>query len=155
MTTLASPAPASRFAYQARDQRGQVVSGFVNAASIMEASKALRAEGKYIVDIKPAKAGAGNTAVRPEDTAVVSPDSVGPKTRASRDEVINFALQLSVMVDTGVPLSESLHGLSEQAFSPTFVAVLKSIDQDVTGGKDFSPHSNVFRASFRAILSPW
>jgi type IV pilus assembly protein PilC len=138
MTTLASPVPAARFAYQARDQRGQVVSGFINAASIMEASKSLRAEGKYIVDIKPAKAGAGNPAARAEDAAVVSPDSVGPKTRVSRDEVINFALQLSVMVDTGVPLSESLHGLSEQAFSPTFVAVLKSIDQDVTGGKDFS-----------------
>ncbi len=42
------------------------------------------------------------------------------------------------MVDTGVPLSDALHSLAEQTFSDTFVAVLKSIDQDVTGGKDFS-----------------
>src|SRR5262249_33206693 len=38
----------------------------------------------------------------------------------------------------GVPLSDALHSLSEQAFSETFVAVLKAIDHEVTGGKDFS-----------------
>ncbi len=138
MTALVTPAPASRFSYQARDSRGQVVSGFINAANLMDASKQLRADGKYIVDIKPAKAGATQAAATEQTAATVNPDSVGAKTRVSRDEVINFALQLSVMVDTGVPLSESLHGLSEQPFTPTFVAVLKSVDQDVTGGKDFS-----------------
>ena len=92
MTTLATPTVSSRFAYQARDQRGQVVSGIVSAPSLMEASKMLRAEGKYIVDIKPAKAGAGMTAARTEENiASVSPDSVGKNTKVPRDEVINFA----------------------------------------------------------------
>jgi type IV pilus assembly protein PilC len=47
-------------------------------------------------------------------------------------------MQLSVMVDTGVPLSEALTGLSEQSVSEQFAAVLKSIVQEVTAGKDFS-----------------
>ncbi len=56
MTTAATV--TSRFAYQARDQRGQVVTGFIAAATLADATKLLRAEGKYIVDIKPAKAAA-------------------------------------------------------------------------------------------------
>jgi type IV pilus assembly protein PilC len=135
--TVAAPAPSARFAYQARDQRGQVVNGFIVAASLADATKALRAEGKYIVDIKPARPGAPSARAGSSEAAVDF-EAVGRTTRVSRDELINFALQLSVMVDTGVPLSESLHALSEQPFSDTFVAVLKTIDHDVTGGKDFS-----------------
>jgi len=134
MTTAAAPISA-RFAYQARDQKGQVINGFIAAATLAEATKALRGEGKYIIDIKPAK----TTAVTTDSNGVaVTLENVGKYTRVKRDEVITFTMQISVMVDTGVPLSESLHVLSEQAFSETFVAVLKSIDQDVTGGKDFS-----------------
>jgi type IV pilus assembly protein PilC len=125
----------SRFAYQARDQRGQLVNGFIAAPTLPEATKLLRAEGKYIVDIKPARP--GMTSAQPGDTSL-APEAVGRKTRVRRDEVITFAMQISVMVDTGVPLSESLHALSEQAFSDTFVSVLKTVDQTVTGGKDFS-----------------
>ena len=60
MTTTA--ATAARFAYQARDQRGQVVNGTIAAPTLAEATKLLRAEGKYIVDIKPARSGAGSEA---------------------------------------------------------------------------------------------
>ncbi len=135
MTTIAAPiltGPAIRYAFQARDQKGQTVSGIVTAPSLAEATRSLRAEGKYVLDIKPAKAGAQADGTGP--VAVVASKS----TRVSREEVINFTLQLSVMVDTGVPLSEALHALSEQEFSDPFVAVLKSIDSEVTGGKDIS-----------------
>jgi len=135
MTTTA--AINSRFAYQARDQRGQAVNGFIAAPSMAEATKLLRAEGKYIVDIKPARGNSGAAASDSPDGAV-QVEAVDKATKVKRDEVITFTLQLSVMVDTGVPLSESLHALSEQAFSDTFIAVLKTIDQEVTGGKDFS-----------------
>ncbi len=131
--TMAATTP-SRFAYQARDQRGQVVNGYIAAASLAEATKALRAEGKYIVDIKPTKI----TVQQETGDSSMPLESVGKKTRVNREELIHFTMQMSVMVDTGVPLSDALHSLAEQSFSDTFVAVLKSIDQDVTGGKDFS-----------------
>ncbi len=75
-----------------------------------------------------------------EDAAgvAVTPISVGKGTSVKREELIYFTMQLSIMVDTGVPLSDALTSLSEQAFSDTYVAVLKSIVHDVTGGKDFS-----------------
>lgn len=132
--TIAAPA-ASRFAYQARDQRGQVVNGYLSAPSLADATRLLRAEGKYIVDIKPAKAGA--TAENP--TGQPSATQVAVKnTRIKREELIYFTMQLSVMVDTGVPLSEALQALADQSFSEAFSGVLKSIVNDVTGGKDFS-----------------
>jgi len=109
-----------RFAYQARDQRGQVVNGFVSAATLVEATKSLRAEGKYIVDIKPARGGAA-AAPKPEgapaDSNGIPLDEVGKNTRINREELIHFTMQVSVMVDTGVPLSDALHSLSEQAFT--------------------------------------
>jgi type IV pilus assembly protein PilC len=132
------PPLATRFSYQARDQRGQVVNGFVAAATLADATRQLRAEGKYIVDIKPARSAPAGPAREEASSAAIPLDSVGKKTRVNREELINFAMQLSVMVDTGMPLSDALHALSEQVFSDNFVAVLKSIDQDVTGGKDFS-----------------
>ncbi|HVX84626.1 MAG TPA: type II secretion system F family protein [Phycisphaerae bacterium] len=126
--------PAVRYAYQARDQKGQTVSGVISAASLPEATRALRAEGKYVLDIKPAKPGA-----HAENLAGGAAPLVATKsTRVSREELINFTMQLSVMVDTGVPLSDALHALSEQVFSEPFIAVLKAVDTDVTGGKDIS-----------------
>ena len=63
---------------------------------------------------------------------------VGKRTRIKREELIYFTMQLSVMVDTGVPLSEALQSLADQSFSENFTAVIKSVVQDVTGGKDLS-----------------
>ena len=138
MTMAAPVTPATvRFTYQARDQRGQVVNGFISAPNLSDATKLLRAEGKYIVDIKPTLGPAASAKSDSSET-VVSAESVGKKTKVKREELINFAMQLSVMVDTGVRSPDALHSLSEQPFSETFVAVLKHIDHDVTGGKDFS-----------------
>jgi type IV pilus assembly protein PilC len=121
---------AMRFAYQARDPKGQLVSGTLAAANMVEATKALRGEGKYIVDIKPARA----TDV---PTGGVAKQKFGTP-RGTREEVIQFTLQLSVMVDTGVPLSEALHNLAEQKTSPGFQALVTAISKDVQAGKDFS-----------------
>jgi type IV pilus assembly protein PilC len=137
MTTIAAPIPAPgpsiRYAFQARDQKGQTVSGVISAASLAEATRLLRNDGKYVVDIKPAKPGAGASGAASGSTVVAT-----KSTRVNREELINFTMQLSVMVDTGVPLSEALHALAEQSFSDPFIAVLKNVDAEVSGGKDIS-----------------
>ncbi len=68
----------------------------------------------------------------------VSATAPTKSTKVKSEELIHFTMQLSVMVDTGVPLSEALTGLSEQALSPEFTGVLKAIVADVQSGKDFS-----------------
>lgn len=126
---MATATIQNRFSYTARDQNGQSISGIVSALTQHEAMRMLRTEGKYILDIKPCRAVSETT---------IS-NAVGSATgRIRKDEVINFTLQLSVMVDTGVPLSDALTALAEQSSSPNFTAVVKQILSDVQGGKDFS-----------------
>src|SRR5580765_1811643 len=96
-----SAATINRFSYQARDGKGQAVQGFINALNLSDATKLLRAEGKYILEIHAAKPLA--------ETASTETRSSGG--RVTREEMIQFTLQLSVMVDTGVPLSDALTAL--------------------------------------------
>lgn len=126
---MTATAIQNRFSYAARDQNGQPISGVVTALTQHEATRMLRSEGKYILDIKPC---------RISQETLTAP-TIGSSTgRVSKDEVINFTLQLSVMVDTGVPLSDALTALAEQSSSPNFTAVVRQILSDVQSGKDFS-----------------
>lgn len=126
---MTATAIQNRFSYAARDQNGQPISGVVTALTQHEATRMLRSEGKYILDIKPCRIS--------QDT--LTAPTIGSSTgRISKDEVINFTLQLSVMVDTGVPLSDALTALAEQSSSPNFTAVVRQILSDVQSGKDFS-----------------
>jgi type IV pilus assembly protein PilC len=139
--TAAAPATSIRFSYQARDQRGQLVSGMVSAPSLPEATKSLRSEGKYIVDIRPA----GAKQVAKEILVNTNTPKIG---RIKREDVIHFTIQLSVMVDTGVPLSEALTSLSDQMAGTEFGKVSKAILNDVTAGKDFSSSLATFPKIF-------
>lgn len=137
---MATASLNNRFAYQARDAAGQTVNGVVAALTLAEATRVLRAEGKFIVDIKPA--GAAESAASGNTPMPVSSGSV------KREELINFTIQLSVMVDTGVPLSDALTALAEQALTPASATVFRSILADVQGGKDFSAALERFPRTF-------
>ena len=134
-----STTATSRFAFSARDQTGKVVQGIIAAANLGDASRLLRAEGKYIVDIHPAKSSL--------EPVVNTADTVRTG-RIRREDVIHFTMQLSVMVDTGVPLTDALTSLSDQMNDTEFGKVLKTILSVVTGGKDFSACLERFPRAF-------
>jgi len=58
--------------------------------------------------------------------------------RVKQDDVIAFCQQLAVMLETGVPLSESLDALAKQTKQKEFRDVLTSIYDDVCGGDALS-----------------
>ncbi len=95
-----------QYAYQVRDAAGGSSSGVLSAASAEQASRILRSEGNVIIDLY-------------EQRSSVLPSAVGrtSRKRARRDDVIFFASQLAVMVDTGVPLPDApcrpLHQLNQ------------------------------------------
>ncbi|MCE5276633.1 MAG: type II secretion system F family protein [Planctomycetaceae bacterium] len=107
------------FAYEARDASGRGHQGSVNAASADEATTRLRRDGKSVVSIAPAAA-----AVRGG--------------RVKRDDVIYFASQLAVMVDSGVSLDEALGCIARQHENPAFAAVLQDVWEKVQSGAEFS-----------------
>jgi type IV pilus assembly protein PilC len=122
----------STFTYRARDSAGQIVTGSLVAASADEVGARLRAEGKYVVSVedKPLRAAASLNAdqIRRNESAK----------RVKREDVIAFCQQLSVMLESGVPLSEAMDSFGRQATRREMRDVLTSIMSDLQGGEPLS-----------------
>jgi type IV pilus assembly protein PilC len=114
-----------RFAYQVRDIRGGLLSGVLAASDVTEASRQLRGEGHVIVELH-------------EQQDSVRTRTAASTTRVRRGDVIVFASQLAVMVDTGVPLTEALDAIASQIKSESFKPVLVEIADQVKAGGEFS-----------------
>jgi type IV pilus assembly protein PilC len=123
------------FAYSARDGSGALVNGTINAPSITEASKMLRAEGKYPTAVNPAGEGG---AASPTGAADLAAGPTVPNVKISRDEVIQFSTQLAIMVETGVTLSEALDCIAAQTERPNVKKLIEDVARQVQGGADFS-----------------
>ena len=110
------------YKYQVKDSSGNNNTGTLTADSLDEATEMLRRGGKTVVSVT-------------EDFFAAQS---GKRKKIKRDEVIFFATQLAVMVDTGVPLDEALESIANQCENLNFVDVLNDICQQVQGGTEFS-----------------
>ena len=132
-----------RYDYLARNAHGESTQGVIAAPSESEAARTLRAEGKFVVKLAEITEAAG--------AAAAAPISFGGK-RVKPYDVILFASQMSVMVDTGVSITEALSGIIEQTASPAFRTVLQKVLADVETGTPFSTalakHPQAFKPLF-------
>jgi type IV pilus assembly protein PilC len=132
------------FSYIARDNTGAPVTGTLIADSISEVTRLLRGDGKY------------PTSIQPSAQAVARAVKAVRGIKVSRAEVIQLAMQLSIMVDTGVTLSEALNCIALQADKPQFKALLNDLSQQVHSGTDFSAacarHPRSFPRVFIALI---
>jgi type IV pilus assembly protein PilC len=131
-----------RFDYIARSSQGQSLQGVVSAATPEDAARQLRGEGKFPVSVKEVIEAA---------EAMSQPIRFGGK-RVKSTEVIHFAAQMAVMVDTGVSLTEALQSIIAQEPTPAFTEVLRTVLSDVQAGEPlsvaFSRHPKVFKPLF-------
>ncbi len=142
----------SRFNYKVRSGNGELITGVVNAASLEEAGAILRGEGKFVVDLSPAREGAAATS-RSSTSSTSSGNAVhGKRMRIRRDDVITFAHQMAVMIDTGVPMSESLHCVADQCINLNFRDVLTDVAERVNAGSDFSTALNQHPKIFPPVM---
>jgi type IV pilus assembly protein PilC len=122
----------STFAYKARSSTGEVTSGRMVASSADEVSSRLRAEGQFVFEIESSALRAspdlGDEQIRRNEAAK----------RVRRDDVIALCTQLSVMLETGVPLSEALNAFRKQMDHAEFRQVLDVLCEDVEGGEPLS-----------------
>ncbi|MFA9476881.1 type II secretion system F family protein [Phycisphaerales bacterium AB-hyl4] len=130
----------SQFSYKARDNRGEMLTGILQATSLEEAGRRLRGEGKFVVDLKPARDGA---AARKRDPRRI---------RVNRADVASFTHQLAVMVDTGVPLSEALQAATDQTADENFRAVLEDVCQQVQAGNALSATLARYPRTFPPVM---
>jgi type IV pilus assembly protein PilC len=134
----------SRFKYQVRDASGKPAQGFLTAPGIAEAGAVLRREGKYIVRIEPV---AEADSVEDHGLSVAQHAA-----RVKRQDVVFFAHQLSVMLQTGVPISDALGCISDQAPNPHFRALVKSIADEVQSGGTLSGAMNKHPRVFPIVM---
>ena len=134
----------SSFAYQARDGHGRPDNGVVSAGSPEEASRLLRQEGKTVLSISREIVGL---------SARRSPRAVK---KVRRDDVISFATQLAVMVDTGVTITEALDAIAAQMTHTGMRPVVEDLAEQIKGGTEFSvaleKHSRLFDGLFVALM---
>jgi type IV pilus assembly protein PilC len=131
----------AQFSYQARNQRGEMVSGVVTAETEAEAARVLRVDGKFVTRLQKTDGD--------DDAVEVSPLSIAQHgRRVRREEVIYFCHQMAIMMQTGVPISEALDSITRQTASIHFKAVLQDVTDTVQGGVSLSlalaRHQRVF-----------
>lgn len=143
------------FAYKARDSKGQQVSGAIEARSQNEALRLLEREGKAVTDIVQ------GTKPAPLAEAAPAPVATAPEPQRSRtsgvggvkrEEVISFASQLAVMLETGVPLSEALDAFNESTRPGPLRRVVGIVADRIHGGVAFSAAIREYPKVFPSLM---
>jgi type IV pilus assembly protein PilC len=133
------------FAYTARDHAGMPFNGTLVAQSANDVMRNLRADGKYPTSVKIA------------DEVVDESGRVRGGLSMSRKDLLHFSMQLAIMIETGVTLSEGLECLAAQSLQPNVKKIVQDITQQVHGGSDFSSalqrHPRAFPRIFVALMS--
>lgn len=90
------------------------------------------------------------------DDAEIQPIQIGGNKKVKRDDVIYFAAQLAVMVETGITLPEAIDSIADQTEHPSLQKILRELSSDVQQGIEFSTalkkHEKVFGTLFIALM---
>jgi len=127
------------FTYKARDQRGVEIGGTVDAPSQLEGLRTLRADGLVVTDIRE---GAGVVI----DTSAIRMKQAARSVKVG--EVVAFSEQLSIMLETGVPLSDALMAYLKQSKGGNLAQIVHSVSDRITGGMSFSASISDFPRVF-------
>lgn len=124
------------YKYLARTNKGTVEGGIVESPNEAAALKGLQDRGLVIIKLESL-----------EGASIFSFRS-GLFKRVKQKEIFVFFRQLSVLIEAGVPLVESLKSLSEQEENTYFKEVIMEMANDIEGGVSFSnalsKHSKIF-----------
>jgi type IV pilus assembly protein PilC len=74
------------------------------------------------------------------------------RARIKSGDLILFATQLAVMLDSGVVLSDALDAIAEQAGDAKFKAIIVNISERVKGGDNFSKTLSVYPGIFSPMF---
>ena len=120
------------FKYIAKEINGKTVNCILEYSDKALLVEALRKKGLIIISI--------------EETAKRRPVSSGGSVKL--EEIVIFSRQLATMVDSGIPLVQSLDILCEQIEKPVFKNILAKVKDDIETGSSLSDalarHPGVF-----------
>jgi type II secretory pathway component PulF len=126
------------FNYRARDEKGSLIAGTMDADSQRAVSSHLDSMGLFPIAVSEKKG-----------MALVSiEDFLTKLDRVKLDDLIFFTRQLRTVIKAGVPLISGLKALEEQTNSRKLKRAIKKVWQDLDRGKSFSEalsaHADIF-----------
>ncbi len=131
------------FEYTAKNNQGGTTKGLVEAETEGAAAKLLLAQGLTPIDIN----------IRQQGSRLVGKFTNRVKTK---DRII-FTRQLSTLLNAGLPLTQSLHTVAEQADSKQLAVILNQVISTVEGGVALSEalgkHPKVFNDVYLALVA--
>lgn len=130
------------YAYRARNARGEAISGQAEARSESDALRQLQRDGLTVTDIRLGTKPIDVDAVRVRHSA----------NQVRREEVISLSSQLSVMLETGVPLGEALEAYVQHTRSKHLRKVMEVVTARITGGMPFSAAISDFPKMFPKLM---
>ncbi len=137
-----------QYAYTAKDSSGASIEGSIVALSIEEAARLIRSQGKYPLSVRPqAEKGKG---------ADAKPVMAARGIKISRADVVQLSTQLSIMLDTGVTLTEALECSAMNVEKPQMKRLIEDVAAQVNQGVDISTalsrHPRSFPRLFIAMI---
>lgn len=132
-----------KFAYEARDDEGQLTGGLITADSLEQAGELLSQRNLFVVRLGADHASTAGTTDQPE----------AHRGAASRAQVAWCMSQLSIMVETGIRLSDALEYLARTASEPRLKALLQQVSQHVHEGRALSDAMAQFPHAFPSSLT--
>lgn len=117
------------YQYQYVDGGGKRRTGMIEASNEREAKNKLRDQSLIITDIK-------------------SKSKVSSKQNLKGDNLLAFTMQLSQLINAGIPLYESLSAIEEQSRSESFHRVVLSLCEQIQSGLSLSAAMASYPQSF-------
>jgi MSHA biogenesis protein MshG len=118
------------FAYKARDPRGQLLQGVLEAADSGAVADQLLGSGATPVEIAPTRA--------PAKQAGEGSWARLMEKKVSSLDVQLFSRQMYTLLKSGVPIMRGLAGLQESAVSPAFGKVIRDLRESLDAGRELS-----------------
>lgn len=128
-----------KYIYQARSKEGKIETGTVEASSREAAALLLQ---KYDIFV---------TSLKEQTPAVLRFENINFLNKVSKKELAIFSRQLAVMMQSRVPVNQSLESLALQTKNPSFKEKISKISQLVQEGNSLSEAFATFPEVFNVF----
>ncbi len=139
------------YSYKARDEKGTLVAGNMDADNIKAVYMQLDSLGLYPVSVSEIKNIGGNISL---STSFIP--FLGSYQKITYDDLIFFTRQLQTIIKAGIPLISGLKALEEQTTKSRLKNVIKDLYMDIEKGRSFSDamsrHSDVFPEVYVSMI---
>ena len=134
----------NQFVYEARKMTGELISGVILADDMDDAGQKLAARELFVIRLGQADDEQNPARSTPSDHSLL---------KARRVRVMWFLNQLSVMIETGITVSEGIDCLSRQTRDKVMAEVLKGLASSINDGRSLSSSLEAYPRTFPRVMT--